>query len=420
VQPSAGLAAGTRFDVSYAGNSLDLFVTPASFANLSALGGAVTRNRAAVGGAIDALRGPAGPALTGDTATVINAFYGTSVSGMGAALDQMAGTVHGDAMTAALSANRMFAFSDGNWDGGPTMTASLLGAGHDFAALNVLAGPQPASLSGSPFWARAAGQWINTTSDGRAPGYTANAGGAVAGFDLVRDADTRFGFAGAYIVSDVTTKIGATANVQGGRAFAYGTKIIGSWRFDHEVSLGFDGYHTRRVITIGGLARIATGKADGFNVSADLAAHYDLGFAVPFGEFRYDRIHRDGFTETGAGVISLAVAGADLDAPRLLAGADFDLMRTFGRPSPDWGANLRRAWAHDFDGTLGVTDSALTGAPANRFTVFSSKPGNDAGLLDLRASTGIGDGFALFGAYKLEARDRQITQGVSLGLRATW
>ncbi len=52
--------------------------------------------------------------------------------------------------------------------------------------------------------------------------------------------------------------------------------------------------------------------------------------------------------------------------------------------------------------------------------MFSSKPGNDAGLLDLLASTSIGDGFGLFGAYSLEARDHAITQGISLGLRATW
>jgi len=242
----------------------------------------------------------------------------------------------------------------------------------------------------------------------------------IAGFELGRDAGMRFGFAGAYTVSDVTNKAGATANVQGGRVFAYGSKIAGAWRFDHEVSLGFNGYHTKRVITIGGLTRIATGKADGFNVSADIAARYDLGFAVPFGEFRYDRVHRDGFTEAGAGVISLAVAGADLDAPRLLAGADFDLLRTFDRPRPDCLVNLRLAWAHDFDGTLGVTDAALAGAPAARFTVLSSKPGNDAVLLDLRASAGIGDGWSVFGAYGLEARAREITQGVSLGLRANW
>ncbi len=158
----------------------------------------------------------------------------------------------------------------------------------------MLAAPQSASLSGLPFWARAPRDNGSTLpdGDGLAPGYTANAGGAIAGFDLVRDADTRFGFAGAYTVSDVTNKVGATANVQGGRVFAYGSRITGAWRFDHEVSLGFDGYHTRRPIEIGGLTRIATGKADGFNISADLAAHYDLVFAVPFGEFRYDRIHQ--------------------------------------------------------------------------------------------------------------------------------
>jgi len=132
---------------------------------------------------------------------------------------------------------------------------------------------------------------------------------------------------------------------------------------------------------------------------------------------RYRRLAvRSGIGHAAAG----RPAGEDLDAPRLLAGADFDLMRTFWQPDPDCLFNLRLAWAHDFDGTLGVTDAALTGAPAAHFTVFSSKHGNDAGLLDLRASTSIGDGFRLFGAYSLEAREREITQGVSLGVQATW
>ncbi|HUO88023.1 MAG TPA: autotransporter domain-containing protein [Rhizomicrobium sp.] len=415
-QPAAGLAPGTRFDVAYASNSIDLFVTPASFADLSAFGGEPTPNREATGGAIDALRGPAGPAMSGDQAAVIDALYGLSPGGISDAFDQIAGTVHGDALSAALSLNRLFAFSDGHWGG--TSNAGPLQLG--FAPLGVLASPEPAALNGtSPFWAHAAGQWTNMASDGNAPGHTDSAGGVIAGFDIVHDDDTRFGVAGSYTVSDVTTRNGAAANVQGGRAFLYGSKISGAWRFDHEVTLGFDGYHTRRLIQIGGAPRTAFGKADGYNVSLDLAARYDFGFAIPFGEFRYDRIHRDSFTETGAGSLSLAVADGVLDAPRLVAGADFDLIRAFDQPEPDCLVTLRLAWAHDFDGTFGVTDAALTGAPAARFAVFSSQPGRDAGLLDLNAATRIG-GVEVFGAYSLEAREREIAQAVSLGLRATW
>jgi uncharacterized protein with beta-barrel porin domain len=242
----------------------------------------------------------------------------------------------------------------------------------------------------------------------------------IAGLDLVHDGSGRFGLAGSYTVSDLTTKNGAAADVQGGRMLVYGSRAMGAWSFDHEVSLGFDGYHTRRLIALGGATRTAIGKADGYDVSLDLAAHYDLGFAVPFGEFRFDRVHRDAFTETGAGLLSLDVASNDLDAPRLLAGVDVDLLRTFDDTSPGCLLNLRLAWAHDFDGTFGATDTAFIGAPAATFVAFSSRPGDDGGLLALRAATNIDDRFELYGAYDLEARDRQIAQSISFGLRAAW
>ncbi|HEY4944023.1 MAG TPA: autotransporter domain-containing protein [Rhizomicrobium sp.] len=418
VQPGAGLAAGTRFDVSYGLNSIDLFVTPASFADLSALGGETTPNRAAVGGAIDVLRGPAGPQMTGDQAVVINALYGIPVDAAYESLDQMAGTVHGDALSAALSLNRLFASGDDGWSAGPS--TSLAGdARLGLSALDIMAAPEPAALNGaSPFWGRAAGQWTNVATDGNAPGHTASAGGVIVGFDIVRDAGMHLGIAGSYAVADLTTKNGAAADIQSGRVLVYGSKVFGAWRFEHEFSLGFDGYRTRRLIRIGGLTRTAMGSSDGYNVSVDLAAHYDLGFAVPFGEFRYDHVHRDRFAETGAGSLSLIVADGDLDAPRLLAGADFDLVRAFGGSGGS--VMLRLAWAHDFDGAFATTDAALTGAPAATFTVFSSRPGNDAGLVDLRADTSIGDGFSVYGAYSLEAREREIAQGISFGVRAAW
>jgi uncharacterized protein with beta-barrel porin domain len=413
VEPTAGLPSGTRFDVSYGANGIDLFVTPDSFSDLSAFGGDVTPNRAVVGGAVDALRGSAGPAMTGDQAVVINALYGLSAKKTYDVFDQIAGTVYGDALTAALSLNRLFTFNADEW----SRRSGFENLGFD----PLLAAPLPASLSDTPpFWGHAAGQWTNVASDGNAPGHDDAAGGAIAGLDLIHHDDARFGLAGSYTVADVTTENGATANVQGGRFLAYGSKVSGAWRFDHEFTLGFDTYHVRRLIDLGGMTRIARGVADGYNVSLDLAARYDIGLFVPFGEFRYDRIERDGFVETGADSLSLSVSDSVLDAPRLVVGADFDLLRILGRPDPDSLIAARLAWAHDFDGVVGVTDAALAGAPSATFAVFSSRPGQDAGLLDFEAATRIGNGFHAFAAYTLEARERAVAQSISFGVRTVW
>ncbi|HVK42590.1 MAG TPA: polymer-forming cytoskeletal protein, partial [Phenylobacterium sp.] len=60
VQPAAGLAAGTRFDVIYAPTTVTLAVTPGSYADLAAAGLAQSDNQRAVGAALESFRPAAG------------------------------------------------------------------------------------------------------------------------------------------------------------------------------------------------------------------------------------------------------------------------------------------------------------------------------------------------------------------------
>lgn len=416
-EPTSGLAVGTRFDVFYNATSIDLVVTPLSYAHLDALGGHDTHNRSAAGTGIDGLRGAPGNVATGDAGVVLNAVYGVPVADIGSSLDQIAGAVNSDALVAASSLTRLFtsAIHTGGNDSG--VVASLIGGlpQGDFAALNAPASVTPAQASSaSPFWAHAVGQWTTIGGDGNAPGNRDSAGGIVAGFDLIRAPGRALGIAGGYAVSDVRTKDAASADIKATQIIFYGSFTEGPWRFDENLAAGSSHFKTKRFIAIGALTRTANGDTDGWSASGDLTVHYGDGAIVPFGAFQYDYVSRDAFGETGAGALSLDVQRSHLSTPRLLAGGDADLNRLFGDIGVDLAAKL--AWVHDFGGTVGRTDAALNGAPLAGFSVLSSRVGRDAVLADLRAAKTISETLSVFAEYGIEARSRATSQTVSAGL----
>ncbi len=171
---------------------------------------------------------------------------------------------------------------------------------------------------------------------------------------------------------------------------------------------------------IGALTRTAKGSSTGFAFSADGTVHYDLGFASPFLEARYDYASRSSFTETNAGDLSLAVADESLDTPRTVAGLDLDLNRMVGDATPTLSVAARLAWAHDFNRIDGVTNAALTGSPGVGFAALSSRIGQDTGIFDLSVSGQVDDQVSLFADYHLEGRTRQMSQLFTGGLRIDW
>ncbi|MEI9989058.1 MAG: autotransporter domain-containing protein [Rhizomicrobium sp.] len=422
-EPMAGLPAGTQFDALYSTTDIDLVVTPVSYANLAPLGVAETANRLGVGGALDSYRLAPGQRMTGDRNTVLTALYGLPAGSIGASLDRIAGSVHGDVLNVALGMNRLFDSAIGDHRGaGGQMVAFIdrLPTG-TFAAINTVASPREASLdSASPFWAIGLGSWSHASGDGNAAGYSADAGGVLAGVDLVAQDDKAFGLAVGYAKSDVRTKDAATATVQTERLTGYGDMVHGAWRLNGEVAVAVDQYRSKRLIEIGALTRTALGNSNGWAFAADGSLHYDLGFAAPFVEARYDYVSRSGFTETGAGDLSLIVQKQSLDTPRFTAGADFDLDGLASDTPSTLVVNLRLAYAHDIKRIDGLSDAALAGSPLTGFTALSSRVGLDAGIATLNTSAQINDSVNLFGEYHVEVRSRQTSQSVELGLRTEW
>jgi autotransporter-associated beta strand protein len=422
-EPSSGLATGTRFDAVYSVTDIDLVATPVSYANLTPIGVTDTKNRVSLGHAIDSYRLAPGVRMTGDRNPVLTALYSLPAGSIGASMDQIAGAVHGDAMTSALALNRMFSAAASDHSNGSGFALSAINPlpFANLASNNMIAAPEPAQLTdASPVWAIGLGQFSATGTDANAPGYRDNAGGVIVGVDLAREAGLSYGVAGSYARSEATTTNAASATVQSERVMGYGVLTQGEWRLNGEVALAVDEYDSKRVIQIGALTRVASGNSSGVSASLDAAAHYGHASVVPFVEMRYDYVGRSAFTETGAGDLSLNVGDESLSAPRTVTGLDVDLNRLVNGSDGNTKLDLRLAWAHDFSQLAGRTDASLVGSPLTAFTALSSQVGNDAGLFDLRASTKVSDTLSLFGEYDGETRSRSTTQSLSVGMLAKW
>lgn len=415
-QPSDGLPAGTQFDAVYSSTDVDLVVTPVSYANLSPLGIADTANRRSLGAAIDGYRLAPGIRMTGDQNTVLTALYILPASAIAPALDQIAGTVYGDALNAAQALNTMFAGASDDHRNGANVTMASMSTlpGGQFAAINSVQS-DAASTGNGPFWIRGIGAWSSTGTDGNAPGYRDSAGGVIGGVDLRSEGPIRFGLSFGYAYAGVTTDNAARATVQAERFAVYGDYVGGEWRLDGEVAMAALQFGTTRQIDIGALKRTAKSGAAGFDIAADATLHYGTGYLQPFVDVQINHVSRNGLSETHAGDLSLDVAYASLDVPRTVLGVDANsgdaLPVTLG---------LRLGWAHDFGPGATETVANLVGSPSGVFSALSSRVGHDAGVLGLSLSTRIDDGISAFAEYNGELRAHQTTQAATAGLRIAW
>ena len=108
-QPSDGLPRFTRFDALYRPDALDLVVTPASYAGLSALGLPQNGNARAVGSAIDAARPAAGTRPDSTQRELFDPLYTTTPTSLAATIGSLSGQSYADAMKAQLGGSRLLA-----------------------------------------------------------------------------------------------------------------------------------------------------------------------------------------------------------------------------------------------------------------------------------------------------------------------
>lgn len=454
-QPTDGLPAGSRFDAIYGANTLDLVLTPARYGDLSAFGVGLRVNQAATGGAVDAIRPAAGPRMEGDAATTFGALYALPASAIPAALDQLSGVVHADALAASLAHRRMFGAATTRRMGairtGDAGLAAAQGAlaprvSLDSARISRMSAMPGAGVSGGGWdeptgdgddgagsafegwsvWGRALGGWGSTGSDGIAPGYGRQSGGAVVGADRAfapgLTGGIALGFLRGQVDGDAAT---GEVRIESYQASLYGlyappTEAAVKPFVDATLGTGLSRYDARRTIAFGALSRRATADSQGTDVTAEAGIGISTrieGIDIePRLHLRWDRIARRGFTETGVGSLNLSVDGQTADAVR--AGIGVSAARSFAlgngvllRPE------ARVGYAREMQDGAGRSTHRLGGAA---FGVESARTGRDGVTAGIGVTAFRGDRFAVVADLDTARTERGAEHVATIGMRWVW
>lgn len=456
-QPAAGLPAGARFDAIYGAHSLDLVATPARYGNLAPLGIGQRGNQVAAGAALDAIRPAAGVRMAGDAGDAFAALYALPGGAIPAALDQVSGVVHAQALSATLEHRRILGAGIGQRlaairSGDPALVsaqASLAprvaldtarsvqmsaspGTGIAPAWDGVTAGDGggdgegEGAFAGWSVWGRALGAMGSVSSDGHAPGYERQSGGALVGADRSLAPGLTAGIALGFL----------RGTVDGGeqtgevRLDTYQASLYGLYVrpgegqvkpfLDATLGTGLSRYDSRRNIAFGGLSRRAHADADGTDLTAEagfgLTTQWQGIDLEPRAFLRWDRLSRGESTETGAGALNLRVESQDADALR--AGIGLRASRGFTladglRLQPE----LRLGYARELQDGLGASTHSLGGAA---FQVKSPQGGRDLLTGGIGLTAFRGEGFAVVADYDGARSERGVDHVLTLGLRLVW
>ncbi|HAC59688.1 MAG TPA: hypothetical protein DCF73_15200, partial [Rhodobiaceae bacterium] len=259
---------------------------------------------------------------------------------------------------------------EGNGTGTATMASTdliydmimdrLSGGGFTVATsgeTGLAAGDAPLGGDGKwAIWGRAGASRAQFTPGG-VNGFDADSWGLTVGIDGEVAPNTRAGFGGFYIASDVEEN-GAGANasndITGYGVTAYMSYRPGAWYVNGALGYGMNEYDSRR-LSLGGTN---TANYDGsqFVARAEVGHMFTSGQwdITPNAGLRYNRVDIDAYTETGP--LPISVNGQTVDSLRAVAGVNARysfLLEEGGKLIPEFGVKVL--------GELADPDKAITG-----------------------------------------------------------
>lgn len=429
VSASANQPANTRFLVGYTATTATLFLTPASYANIAANGLEQTSNRRAIGTAVDAL-----VVQTPDPTTRagLNALFGQSGARIGGALDDIAGQVNTDAPRGALAASRAFGGAIGERlsllrgphggaalraQSGASMHLAFAGTGASGLVLPVAgdamaqSGPNAAVTAPTwSIWARPVIGFGTSAGTGVSDAKMRVAGGLV-GADREIGDGLRVGAAAGIARARVDVGAG-DADIDSHQGLLYGLYVVGGAFADLTLGYAHNRYESARSV----LGLSARGETTGQTLSAGLGVGYRFALdslsVEPRAGVQWDRVRRDGFTETGAGGFSQAVGATTQEFARASIEARASTVLVSGA---DWSVEpaATLGYAHDFgDTSLGGVNRMA----GSTLRVEGTDPGRHGLIAGLGVAVQAKGGLTLQADWRGEFRERESAHAILLGV----
>jgi outer membrane autotransporter protein len=177
----------------------------------------------------------------------------------------------------------------------------------NLAAVGEIAGTLPAAIAQYGGWFRGIGSFASLNGNGTAPGFGANSGGFLVGFDRPVGPDLYFGAAAGYIHTDVQEHSTSSGDTGTGRFIVYG----GGWA-GPALWTAAAGYAHDRIDTTRGFAGVGTAQEahGGDELTAGVQGSLPMvvnGTTVtPKVGLPYLHLHERAFGETGANGLDLS------------------------------------------------------------------------------------------------------------------
>ena len=298
--------------------------------------------------------------------SLITALNGLSASGVQNALDQMSGALYGSAsqtdfqsttLELSLIARRLGNGLSGTGGAPGGLAINSYGERINDAALaandsNLIVRGQNVYAPFMPqgrwtTWGFGYGLGGNAQGNGNAAGLNYSLGGTVAGLEM-RDGNHLIGGYAGYVGSHLGSYLaGQSVGVNGGQTGIYLRGDDGRNYYIVLGGMGADGYDSHRLMQFGGINTTASANYGGWQSQAYLERGITLqgskGSIQPYAALQYLYVRQNSFTETGAGVMNLKVAGIDANSLRSLIG-----VRLAGN------AGLSTEWRPDHSGRSGA------------------------------------------------------------------
>ncbi|WP_294538824.1 autotransporter domain-containing protein [uncultured Rhodoblastus sp.] len=437
IQPTAGLAPNSRFDVVYAPYSVTLDVTPASFATLAATL-SLNANQRAVAGMLDRARPPAGPDLSGSVRTIYNSLYVLDASGNAAALGALSG--QGQAATAGAVLDAFSAFSGviadrqamllaGLGDVQAALTPSMAFSyssttGPIFQALAGQGGPFPAEAApATPIaksqwttWGQGYGRWSRVGAADGLPGANTSSGGFAIGGDGLVGPDLIAGGALGYTYTSTASDFTkATGNTYAGALYA--TWTPGPLVFDGRLAAGPSSGGASRTISFPGQFASASGSINGWGglIAGDAGYRFDVEGTTlkPFVGLTGQTFNRRAFTET----TDFGLSFPSQSFNRLTSEVGLWATKLFHNGLTTYMVQLNGSWTEDFGAQALTTQAALLDQP---FTIAAANPGRAAAVVAVNLAAWQTENVALFAKYEGQFRTNATSSEAALGVRVKW
>jgi outer membrane autotransporter protein len=264
----------------------------------------------------------------------------------------------------------------------------------------------------SGLWVKGFGYFGDQENRGQSfGGYNSKIYGGMIGYDMPLGDDTRAGLGIGYARSTIDgSQFNDRTSLNTYQATAYLLHEMGPWFVTGDLSVGLSDYSGSRSIVFPGVNRTAHAGYDGQDYTAYAATGYHFyagGFAItPLASLQYTHVNADGYTETGAGDVNLAIRSQSYDF--LESGLGVKVARDFQSDSGTFVPEIHFKWLRALNNPTLKNTAAFAVAGSPSFTTPGLKTADDT--LDLGAGVTLlsnGRTWALEAAYDYQWRSDQ-------------